>query len=233
MNFDYISLKNKIIMYLNKEITLYELGKICENVYYDIIKGEYIYLNKLLIYPLLKTLYRINIDKNDITDEFPCNESEILNIYDILAGNKKYSYLISIGFPKNISKNILEEYNEKASLYECLKRIFLRYLEDHLLNYDGYLLIQKLSLYELKTEYTIFDILDNYIITFIKNIVVESNNIEIMGKLSLYSKQRITQDYMIKRIICCIDCYIGKSNIDAQIIFDSGQPRLNTMIISF
>ena len=39
MDFDYISLKTQISMYLNHKITLYELGYICENVYYNIIKG--------------------------------------------------------------------------------------------------------------------------------------------------------------------------------------------------
>ena len=233
MNLDYISLKNVIKDYLNKDIPLYKLGKICENVYYDIIRGDYIYLDKLLIYPLLKKLYRINIKEDDVKDNFPCNESDILSIYDVLIGNRNESYFINIGIPQNISKKFIEDYEEKMNYYELLRNVLLRYLEEHSLSDDEYLLFQTLSLCEFKATCTIFDVLDNYILTFVKNMVFESGKIEMKGHLSLYTKQRVNQDNIIRKVIYCIDCYVEKNDISTQIIFKDGQPRLNIMIINF
>ena len=79
---------------------------------------------------------------------------------------------------------------------------------------------------------TIFDVLDNYIFTLMKYISVESNVLEITCCLNLYMRKPLNKDDIIKKIIFAIDCYTGEKDIDVQIVFDRGKPRLNTFFVN-
>ena len=45
-------------------------------------------------------------------------------------------------------------------------------------------------------------------------------------------RKPLNKDDIIKKIIFAIDCYTGEKDIDVQIVFDRGKPRLNTFFVN-
>lgn len=50
---------------------------------YELMKGEYIQLEKLQVYHFLKTISTFHVIPNDISEEYPCTEKEVQEILEI------------------------------------------------------------------------------------------------------------------------------------------------------
>lgn len=118
-------LKSKLDQYFKNIITKDELGLWALNSYYDLLQGEYIYIEKLKVYHFLRTLSTFHIVPNDIKDEYPCSEEEVLNIYEILRGNKSTSYTFNLKISKKIYEQ--EEFNNKKSMLDKIQNYIVEY----------------------------------------------------------------------------------------------------------
>lgn len=234
MIYDSVGLKTKIEMYFNKEITLQELGHYCENAYYDIIKGEYLCINSLMIYPLIKKLDRLNVEPNDIKDEWPSSPSEINTVYEVLAGKRNAVFAIKIGLPTHISRLYTKDYNNKKEQYCQLKTILSDYLSTGVIADNSASMIESISTFAIKRSDTILDIIENHILAYILTISVDESQLRLMNPLGIYCEKRESMEdsvrETIEKVVRCIDCYIGDKNVDLQISYTDGIPKLNTFL---
>lgn len=109
-------LLEKINLYRLKKISRNELGKWAREAYYDLMKGEYIEIEKISIYHFLREISSFHMEANDITGEYPCSEERVFEIGEILAGRKSTQYT----FYAKISKLVLQ--NNYQIRYNELKK---------------------------------------------------------------------------------------------------------------
>ena len=134
MEFDYKELKNKINLYFYGNISKKELGEWSKVAYYDVLRGNYIVLNKISIYPFIKKISTFHINNNDIKDEFCCLDEEVRDIQKILNGERNDSYIINMRIPLNIYYMFPENKflnKEKRAQYVELKNILCKLLENN------------------------------------------------------------------------------------------------------
>jgi len=96
MDVNRIVLRKKLNQYFEGAITKEELGSWANKSYYELLRGDFVVIDKLAIFNFLKTVSRFHIVPNDIKDEFPCSENDICDIRDILNGKKNITYTMSI-----------------------------------------------------------------------------------------------------------------------------------------
>lgn len=121
MNDMLMDIKNKIATYQRGELTKEQLSKWAENQYYCMLKGNYIILEQLKVYPFMKILSQVGIEENDVKDEYPCSEEDIANIYNIVEGSKEYAFKVSVGIPEfifNTSCNDFFDSGKRSQVYQ-------------------------------------------------------------------------------------------------------------------
>ena len=111
MNEDIYIIKDKIKKYSTGSIDKNELGKWAKEEYYNILCGDFIIVSKLEIFKFLKTLSNINIEVNDMLDEYPTTEEEFLFITQVLSGEKNLSYAGEVRIHKNVYRRFCLEKN--------------------------------------------------------------------------------------------------------------------------
>ena len=78
MKFDVHELQAKLDYYFTGKLSKRELGEWANKAYYDILKGGYIEIEKVTIYPLLKILSTFHLEVDERIDIYPCTEEIIL-----------------------------------------------------------------------------------------------------------------------------------------------------------
>ncbi len=102
MEYDVKELKQKLSAYLDGSLSKNEFGKWAEKAYYDLLTGGYIELEKLVIYPFLKILSRLNLEVNERADIFPCSEEDIGHIWNVLNDNTTFDFHVEMTIPESI-----------------------------------------------------------------------------------------------------------------------------------
>ena len=100
MEFEINDIKKNIDDFLSGDLLKKDLGEWAKSAYYDLLKGGYLEVKKIIGYPFLKVISKIHIEEDDTRDIFPCTLDEITFIRDILNGeyNENYSIDISISW---------------------------------------------------------------------------------------------------------------------------------------
>ena len=114
-------LKEKINLYFGGKIKKYDLGLWAMEAYYELMKGDYIEIEKLKIYHFLKMISTIHTEADDIADEYPCSEDTVWNIGKILEGKKDKHYTFNIKIAKCIYQK--DQYKCKFENFLKLKEI--------------------------------------------------------------------------------------------------------------
>lgn len=231
MIYSYRELRQNIELYYQGKIELEELGSFCANAYYDIIKGNYILTDNLLIYPLIKNLYRLNIKPNEQKDIFPCSFDEISAVHDILSGKKNISFCVEIGINQNIISGLDPIYKKALSLYGDIRGVLSDYLQRHTMSNELNSILQRYDTFEIKHNTTIFDCVDNYVASLTKSIAVDEVTLCLSNPLGLYCSKRISLDDVIKKIIRCLDFCIGLADATICISYIDGMPMLNLLMV--
>mgnify|MGYP000874975027 CR=1 FL=1 len=118
------------------------MGKWAKEEYYNILCGDFIIVSKLEIFKFLKTLSNINIEVNDMLDEYPTTEEEFLFITQVLSGEKNLSYAGEVRIHKNVYRRFCLE--KKLVQYSRIKDIIREYLETKMISEEDKILLNSI-----------------------------------------------------------------------------------------
>jgi len=223
-------LEEKINQYINNIITKKELGFWSMQAYYTLIKGEYIEIDKLSVYHFLRTISTFHMEPNDIADEYPCSEEEVLNIRDILCGSKDINYTFNIKIFKNIFKN--EKYESRIEVFNKLSKA----INEIPLNNMAQLELNELKDYvsqDIDKIESLIDLLECHM----KGIIVE--NIDFEDKIIDY-RQSVgiyvggtdnNKENFLPNLKKMLDCVMGDMFFRVSIIYKNGVSSLSIVLL--
>lgn len=102
MVYDINELRSRVDDYLHGTLSQTDLGKWAENAYYDLLKGGYMEIKKIALYPFQKTLSSIHIPPNDVKDIYPCAEKDVIDIQRILHGQRVFDFHVEMAIPPQV-----------------------------------------------------------------------------------------------------------------------------------
>lgn len=225
MDFKIEDLKERVEKYFFGNLSKEELGKWANELYYDLLRGEYLEVKKIVAYPFLRKLSTIHIKEDETKDIFPCSINEVKIIKDILEGKKNQTYSVEIGIPWTIKGIALDV--EKKEKYEELINVLSKYSNRDIMDdMDLKVCSNVLETIDDK-EGTLQYILESHIKSFLENnIDWEEKSLDLNHNLGLYSKKAKKEDKIINKIKDYVSCYIGEKNLGVDIIFISGIPQI-------
>lgn len=231
MDFEITDIKKKIDNYFLGNLSKEELGDWAKIAYYDLLKGEYLEIKKIVVYPFLKMISTFHIHEDEVRDIFPCSIDEIKFIRDVLNGKHNEAYSIEIGIPWSINGDELGLDKRKKSQYIKLIGIFNRYLNKQTFTEEDY--EECINAFNMSADKpgTIQFILENYIRSFLKNnIDWEEQSLDFHQGYGLYLRKRKTENDILKKVVAYLDCYIGERNFGVDILFISGEPQITFFV---
>lgn len=227
MEFELEDIKERLDNYFLGNLTKEELGKWASLAYYDLLKGEYLEIKKIIAYPFLKLISTFHIEADDAKDIFPCSIKKIRFIRDILSGKHNEAYSIEIGIPWDINAERFGLDSGKKAQYIKLISILNKYSNKQTLTEEDY--EECINILKLTADKpgTIQSILENYITSFLKNnIDWEEKSLEFHQRIGLYVRKGRTEKDMLSKVIAYLECYIGERNLGVDILFTSGVPQI-------
>lgn len=229
MNEDICILKNKIEEYNTGLIDKNELGKWAKQEYYNLLCGDFIIVSKLEAFKFVKTISNINIEVNDMLDEYPTTEEEFLFINQVLSGEKNINYTGEVRIHKNVYKRFFLE--ERLVQYTRIKNIIGEYMKNKLISEENKIFLNSIILSTIISNNTLIDILECQTFTLIEKIFFEKEEFLYRKGFSFYVKRsEYSQDNVCDRIIKLLDCLLGNSIIGINILFEKGESETSIII---
>lgn len=230
MRYDIFELQEKIEGYFERVISKEELGKWAERAYYDLLTGGYLERKKIILYPFLKLISKVHIEKNEKEDKYPCSEKEIIDVKDILKGEKDYDFVIESAIPIQIfdmfSDNMQVDIKKRGKYNKLYSMLVNNYENGISIDADVFEYIYIASV----GNETIMDILEEYIVGLCKALfVLEDNRVESKTKLSLYALKEVNSG-VLKKCIEYLECYLGKRNFLVLVKYNKGVPQIQVLI---
>lgn len=223
-------LEQKIEQYCNKAITKDELGLWSIQAYYELMKGEYIEIDKLQIYHFLRTISTFHQKPNDIADEYPCTKEEVINIKEILCGKKDIYYTFNIKIFKNIYQN--EIYRNRWIKFEKLKNhideISLGKITPSIINEWIEYINQNVD--EIQT---LIDLLECHIKGIIcENLDTEEKIIDFRQSVGIYAGGiNINKENFIPNLKKLLACIMGNTFFRVSVVYKKGIPYLSLILL--
>lgn len=229
MEFDAKILEVKINCYFRGEISQKDLGEWANKAYCDILRGGYIEINKIVIYPFLKMISTFHIEENDRKDVFPCSEDSVKKVWDILNGKLDFDFDIEMSVPLQVYNMFKEKkyYDTKRrEIFVKLRGEIIQYYEQKCkISNDIIMQLKKIIHIDCPSR-TFLDILENYIFILLKNLFSDSY-VDTCGEKQVSFKlyaQRLNNNLIYERLIGYLDSYIGIRNFHLFISFKNGIP---------
>lgn len=222
-------LKEQLDFYYAGTLSKEALGKWAEKQYYEILKGKYVELQRIIVYPFLKTISRIHIAENEMKDEYPCSKEEMAFIHSVLHGKKEFSFHVEISIP-------IQVYNMYSDLeYYDIKRrdqyleLYKELIEYKKLNVPDVTSLNK-SIDSMKLlndgRKTIQGIIESDIYKICQIIL---NNvqpeIELNTEYRLYTN-KVRGNELIDKLMDCLKCYLGEKSFHVIVSYDAGSPDI-------
>lgn len=227
LDFDIYDIKKKIDNYFLGNESKEELGKWAKIAYYDLLKGEYLQMEKIVSYPFLKVISNYHIEEEDIKDIFPVDEKEIELIRDILHGKYNETYSIDVCIPWRINDKYLGLDKIKRKQYIKIIDILSKYSNKEIFTKDDYK--ECVNTFKMPEDEpgTIQYILENNIKSLLKNnIDWEEGCLDIQQGMGIYVQKRKREVDIVNKIIRYLQCYIGERSVEVDIIFILGRPQV-------
>lgn len=229
----YNKLKEKLDFYFEGMLSKESLGKWAEKEYYEMIKGRYIELQRLIVYPFLKTISKIHIVENEIKDEYPCSKEEIEFIRSVLYGQCEFNFQIELSIPIQVY-NLYPDLGyfdlKRRSVYVELYNFILENKESNVRN------MSRLKRYidsikPVDTERKTLQSIMERDIYKICQIILNNNFLEKEWDIEyrLYTRKK-SDDYLDDKLMDYLKCYIGEQSFRIIVSYDEGEPDLLMLI---
>lgn len=199
-----------------------ELGSWASRTYFDLLKGEFIGLDKLAVYPLIKKLSQLNTPEDDIRDIHPCSHETALDIHSILCGKQDYDFHVEI----TLSPVIQQMYAQKSE-HHTQKSELLRAIRDKVKTRTSDIsdaehdIIRYLDEFEPEQPDTLFGYIDNGIRKICRSLTAKYLRDIATSQLALYTAKSPGQ-ISVYKLHDYIDCYIGARSFGAVISYRKG-----------
>lgn len=232
MVYDINELRSRVDDYLRGTLSKTDLGKWAENAYYDLLKGGYIEIQKIVLYPFLKTLSSIHIPPDDAKDIYPCAEKDVIDIQRILHGQRVFDFHVETAIPPQVYTMFSEKQyfdTEKREKMCGLKRDILCYTQNKT---DDAQFSKYINLFPAvsKEAETILDILENYIARLCITLF-DTDTHEVSRKnVSKLYPIKTEQDTLINKLVEYLDCYIGARNFNIVVFYRDGEPDMLLLV---
>lgn len=223
-------LLHKLDQYYSKAITKQELGSWSKQAYYELMKSEYIEIEKLMIYHFLRKISTVHIIPDDLADEYPCSEEEMYNIREILYGRKDLNYTFNIKIFRNIYK--AERYSFRLEEFKKLKEVMNDISQGAVQKFQTELLI-KYAAQEPDEIISLIDLLECHIKGIInENIDFEDNTLDFRQSVGVYvGGSSINRENFIPNIKKLLDCVMGDMYFRVSVLYRKGAPYLSLVML--
>ncbi|WP_314065392.1 hypothetical protein [uncultured Vagococcus sp.] len=216
-------MKNMLTLFFENKINRHELGKWAKVEYFKILQGDYIILDKLVLYKFFKILSQSNISENDITDEYPTSIDEIKQINQIINGEQDISF---IGMLRINEKN-----KEEFVIFPELKEIITEWITLGYLSNKHEQLLNDWAETTNSEVITIFDLLISYVNSMINKQTSNAQTEKINHPFGLYLKKEDKDTLVIKKNMeIVLKCLAGELPINVNIFFQKGIPKITLLI---
>ncbi|MTD42171.1 hypothetical protein GIX45_26800 [Erwinia sp. CPCC 100877] len=222
-------LNEKLNNYFNGDLSQQELGEWANQQYYDMLTGKYVIVAKLIMYKFIKIIAGLNTQKNEVKDEYPSTEKDIIEIKEILSGNKNYSFTGNIKINLNFCKPYLSTMDiDKISE---AKSIISLYLSNKAITNQQKASLKMLFRYRNKKIVTLIDLLDEYSYGLINDLLShQKSTIWDQGFGLFTSTNETSERSKYQRLLLLLNCMTGDASIQVFISFESGVGSISLLI---
>lgn len=223
-------LKKELGAYLQGNRSKGQLGKWAREEYYNILKGGFINLDNLAIYEFVKQISNIDIEADDIRDEYPLEEIELQNIYHILIGKSEKIFNGKIRLHESIFNNLHIE--DKLLFYRMIKDIIFKVANKVKITTEERRILKEFVESQNENTNSLLSMLEIQIKEAITNISSEfSDEIMIRKSFCLYvGKRELHLDKEMEDLLKLIDCLVGEKYFNINILYRDGACRFTIMI---
>lgn len=229
MKFDVHGLQAKLDYYFTGKISKRELGEWANKAYYDILKGGYVEIEKVTIYPLLKILSTFHLEADDRNDIYPCTEEKVKEIQEIVNGKIDIDFDIEMSVPEQVYNMFKERAyydKERREIFVKLRSIIACILKQGgIINEDMVKQLEIIRCLDFQNQ-TVQGILEKYIFSMgrilLENGIINENSKE---RYKLYAKKS-DENAIIKKMLDYLDSYIGNNNFHLIVSFKKGVPDI-------
>lgn len=219
-------IQEKIRGYFEGIYSKEELGSWAQEAYYDLLTGGYIEIEKIVVYPFIKTISRFHMEINEIEEQYPCSENDIRSIYDILNGEKDLTFQIEVSIPRQVyimfGERVYLDISKRKEIAEISEKVsdYIYERKDFCNAYK-----QIISSCKVKKKETILDMLEDQIFKICMALFeIKEDQIYRKEELRLYP-QKTDRFSMPDKLIDYLDCYLGKRNFNVLVTYSNGMPE--------
>lgn len=232
MQYNINELRNKIDSYFVGALSKKELGEWAGQAYYDILKGSCVENKKIVLYPFVKTLSSFHIKSNDLEDTYPCSEEDVMEMQNILWGEKDFDFQVEMSIPAQV----YGMYSEKP-YFDAEKRTKISELKQDILSYTQHeikssIISEYVHTYPDKCgeKETILELLEEYILRLCRALFdVDSHELNRKAPLKLYPL-KTNSDHTMDKLINCLDCYVGDKPFSIVVSYRKGMPDMLLLV---
>ncbi len=227
MEYDTSIVRDIIRKYATGRISRRELGTWAFSAYEDLLKGGYLALKKLAVYPFLKTLSSFCVEAHEIADQYPAAREEVDRAYDILSGRKSSCFTVEIAASNRFFTMPAEQYSRMNELYEYVLHLEGGINEQTGAKNPGPKAVnlrrgdEPKTIYDL-IEWTAFELFD-------ASFDIQEGVYRRKASLRLYSPA--SQEFVpLKRLTQCFDTLRNNADFCFLIRFNKGVPDISLLM---
>ena len=198
--------------------------------YYALMKGEYIEVGKLEIYHFLRKISTFHMVPNDITGEYPCSEKEVLEVKEILCGEKDMNYTFNLKVFKSMYQNEAYKWREEEfkKLRGIVEKTSLNDIPSSVMN----ILIDYVN-QDSNEIHSLVDLFEEHIKGIIaENIDFEEEILDFRQSVGIYTGGReVNKKAFIPNLKKLLDCVIGDIPFRISIIYKKGKPNVSLVLL--
>lgn len=231
MEYDVQELREKIDNYFSGILSKEELGRWAGGAYLDLLRGGYVEIKKITLYPFLKTISTFHIEDNPLDDEYPCSKGDIREIQNVLHGEREFHFQVEMSIPLQVYNMFLgnPHYDlKKRERFAKIQNEIFYLLQGKVENYSN--IAEYLNMNLVKKNETVQDILEEHILKLCKVLFeVSSSGIKRKSGRKIYP-QKTSSDYLTDMLNNYLECYQGKRNFNIVVSFQCGTPEILLLI---
>lgn len=236
MEYDLQDLRKRVNDYFAGELSKKDLGVWCQKAHLDLLKGGYVEVRKIILYPFIQTLSQFHIESNDLADEYPCTEEEVKEIQSVLYGCKDFCYQMEMGIPACVYDMFPENSNfdvKKRDVFAEIRKEVLAYQEDtadrSFSESKLFEFIHSFALIKCEPE-TVQDMLEKEIWKLCMALF-DRDSVKLERKrLTIMFPLEKEGDCGMEKLIEYLDCYLGNRSFNVVVSFVEGEPEVALLV---
>ena len=224
-------LKVKLRQYLSGKITKNEIGFWASSAYHCLMWGEYIEIDKLVVYHFLRNLSSIHAKPNDITDDYPCTDNEVKEILKVLNGEKNLSYSFNIMISKLAYERNNDVYMSKLKFFCEIKNNIFEYSNGKPLNSAKMRELVDYSRKHIEEIITLTDLLESHLISILsENIDHEYEEFYLKKSCIHVGRKEIDKIDFVPNVLKLLECIMSDMCFRIFVQYRKGHPTISMIL---